>query len=276
LLSATFLSIFLAAITLVAPKFPGDLKISAILHSCSAVVLRHGQTHPDSVWTYVGTLVSAVLMGSLCAVVAVTHFRQRRSARRQLDRLQLVGRAHPEPDVLVLEHESMCAYCVDGDRKQVVVTNGALNALTADQWRQVLAHERAHLRYRHHTWVRLTSAFRTTFGGLLGSTAACARVAELVEMHADDAAELDRRWDLAAAVLLLGSGDSPAGALAAGGATGERVLRLTKPPRPLSGTTRRLVLAATTVLWLAPVSLVLAPGALSVTLGFCPSFPGSS
>ena len=276
LLSTIFLSILLAAVTLVGPNVPGDFKLSAVLHSCSTAVIRHGSQHPYSVWTFVGTLVSVILIGSLCATVAVSHHRQRRRARRQLDRFRLVCRPHTEPDVLVLQHDSLCAFCVDGARKQVIVTDGALNALTEDQWRQVLAHERAHLRHRHHALVRLAAAFKTMFGGRLGSATASARVAELVEMHADDAAERDKRGDLAAAVLVLGAGGRPAGALAAGGVPGARVLRLTRPPRPLSGLTRGLVIASTAALSLTPAALAVAPGLLDVLLGFCPSLLGPS
>lgn len=274
LVSATFLSLFLAAAALVTHKFPGNLSIAAVLHSCSAFVIDHGQRHSDSVWTWIGIAGSFILVGCLTVIVVVTRHRQRRAASRQLDLLRLICHPHAEPDVLVLRHESPSAYCLAGRRKHVIVTDGALRALTDTQWRQVLAHERAHLTHHHHAWVRLASAFRILFRGCFGSATAHRRVVELVEMHADDAADLDRRWDLAAAVLVLGVAPSPVGALAAGGAAAARVLRLTRAPTPLSARARSLIVAMTAAMWAAPVVVIFAPGTLSLLVDYCPSLLG--
>lgn len=275
MMSAIFLSLLLAAATLVTHKFPGDLSIAGVLHACSALVIDHGQRHPESIWTAIGIAASLILVGCLTVIVVVTRHRQRRTASRQLDLLRLICQTHDEPDVLVLRHDSPSAYCLPGRRKHVIVTDGALNALTDSQWRQVLAHERAHLTHHHHAWVRLASAFRILFRGYLGSASAHRRVSELVEMHADDAADLNSRWDLAAAVLVLGVAPSPAGALAAGGGAAARVLRLTKVPTPLSMRARGLVVAMTAALWAAPVLVGFAPGTLSLLVDYCPSLLGS-
>ena len=271
IMSTIFLSLLLAAATLVTHKFSGDLSIASVLHSCSAFVIDHGQRRADSVWTMVGIAGSFILVSCLTVIVVVTRHRQRRAASRQLDLLRVICKAHAEPDVLVLRHDSPTAYCLAGRHKHVIVTDSALHALTDTQWRQVLAHERAHLTNHHHAWVRFASAFRILFRGFLGSPAANSRVGELVEMHADDAADRDSRWDLAAAVLVLGVAPSPAGALAAGGAAAARVLRLTSTPTPLSPRARGLVVAMTAAMWAAPVVVTLAPGTLSLLVDYCPS-----
>ena len=59
LLFAIFLSPLLAAVALVAPKVPGEFKLAAAVHSCSAAVIGHSGRHPDSVLTVVGTLTAA-------------------------------------------------------------------------------------------------------------------------------------------------------------------------------------------------------------------------
>lgn len=271
LMSATFLSLLLAAVTLVAHRVPGDFSLAAVLHSCSALVINHGQRHPDSIWTTVGIAGSSILAVGLMLVVALTYHRQRRAASRQLDLLGLICRTHAEPDVLVLSHDSPSAYCLAGKRKQVIVTDGALNTLTDIQWRQVLAHERAHLNRHHHAWVRLTFAFRTLFFGHFGSAVAQRRIGELVEMHADDAADVDRRWDLARAVLALGVAASPAGALGAGGSATARVLRLTAAPTPLSAGSRAVIITMSVAMGLAPLVVTFAPGTLSLLIDYCPS-----
>lgn len=275
LMSTIFLSLLLATAALVTHKFPHDQSIVSLLHSCSAFVIDHGQREADSVWSGIGIAGSILLVGLLTAIVVVTRHRQRRAASRQLDVLRMICRAHAEPDVLVLRHDSPSAYCLAGRRKRVIVTDSALHALTDAQWRQVLAHERAHLTHHHHAWVRFAWAFRILFRGRLGSAAAHSRVAELVEMHADDAADKDKRWDLAAAVLVLGTAPSPATALSAGGPTATRVLRLTKAPIPLSTRARVLVVAITAAMWAAPVGVTFAPGALSLLVDYCPRLIGS-
>lgn len=274
LMSAIFLSLFLATATLVTHKFPGDLSIASVLHSCSAFVIEHGQRRAESVWTGIGVAGSFILVGCLTVIVVVTRHRQRRAASRQLDLLQVICKPHAEPDVLVLRHDSPSAYCLAGRRKHVIVTDGALHALTDTQWQQVLAHERAHLTHHHHAWVRFASAFHTLFRGRFGSAAAQSRIGELVEMHADDAADFDRRWDLAVAVLVLGVAPSPAGALAAGGGAAARVLRLTRAPTPLSARARGLVVAMTAAMWAAPVLVTFTPGTLLLLIDYCPSLLG--
>lgn len=274
IMSAIFLSLFLAAATLVTHKVAGDLSIASVLHSCTAFLIDHGQRRADSVWTGIGIAGSFILVGWLTVIVVVTRHRQRRAASRQLDLLRLICQTHLEPDVLVLRHDSPSAYCLAGRHKHVIVTDGALHVLTDTQWQQVLAHERAHLTHHHHAWVRFASAFRILFRGHFGSAAAHSRVGELVEMHADDAADLDKRWDLAAAVLVLGVAPSPAGALAAGGASAARVLRLTRAPSPLSTRARGLVVTMTAAMWAAPVVVTLAPGPLSRLVDYCPSLLG--
>lgn len=270
-LSAMFLCFLLAGAALVAHEFPSGLSGSALLHACSAFLAEHGRSHPSSAWTVVGIGGAASLGGGLAFVIVTAYRRQASAASRHLDLLDVVGFSHEEQDVVVLRHDLPSAYCLAGRRQRVIVTDAALSALTETQWRQVLAHERAHLRNRHHLWVRLATAFRTLFRGRLGTATAVVRVAELVEMHADDATDQARRWDLASAVLLLAAAWCPAGTLGASGSAAARIIRLTSPTEPLSRWARGAVGAMTFALWLSPVALAFTPGVVSLALGNCPA-----
>jgi Zn-dependent protease with chaperone function len=52
--------------------------------------------------------------------------------------------------VTVIDHEAPAVYCLPGRHGRVVVATAALRALDDERLAAVLAHERAHLRQRHH------------------------------------------------------------------------------------------------------------------------------
>ncbi|WP_338037821.1 M56 family metallopeptidase [Nocardiopsis halotolerans] len=94
---------------------------------------------------------------------------------------------HGRP-VWLVDSTERGAYCVPGAQGGVVITRGALEALSGSQARAVLAHEGAHLRGRHHVlvgWARLLNA---AFPWVPLFRAAASEVPVLVEWAADDSA----------------------------------------------------------------------------------------
>lgn len=69
-----------------------------------------------------------------------------------------------------------------------MLTTGAIGALDESQLRAVLAHERAHLRGRHHLLVTLAGALSAAFPRVPAFRVAGEQVARLAELSADDAA----------------------------------------------------------------------------------------
>jgi len=123
----------------------------------------------------------------------------------------------------VLTGPGRVAYCVPGVRSRVVVSDEVLQALTAQEVRAVLAHERAHLRARHDLVLEAFTALHASFPRVVSSRAALDTVRLLVEMLADDAAR--RRagsLPLARALVALAGGPGPGAATgaAAGGSAG--------------------------------------------------------
>ncbi len=204
-----------------------------------------------------GVLVLLRLLGVLLASAART-LRARHENRVLVD---LVATRNPLlPGARVVEHAVPLAYCLPGLRPRVVLSSGVLALLREDEVRAVLAHEAAHVDQRHDLVVLPFVALRATFPGLGGVRTAVGEVGLLVEMLADDrASRRHPREVLARALYKVGTGEVPAGGLAAGGSSVLlRAQRLLDPPAPLGLRARLAVVTATVaVLALAPLGLLL-------------------
>ncbi|CAM5618164.1 hypothetical protein SALBM311S_12709 [Streptomyces alboniger] len=178
-----------------------------------------------------------------------------RARRRHLDLLTLVGDPAPEYGATVVERQAPAVYCLPGRRRRVVITRGALDALSEEQLRAVLEHERAHIDGRHHLLHLLADAFFRAFPKLPLARHAKEQTALLVEMIADDhALRFHPPDELATAMCEVAAGRVPSVALGAGGAGALIRLRrvLTPPPRPHRATWPA-VMAGTVVAPLLPL-----------------------
>jgi Zn-dependent protease with chaperone function len=183
--------------------------------------------------TVVPVCVLALLLGRFAAEV----LRARRARSRHLEVLDVVGRRSPALGVTVLAHTTPVAYCLPGRSPRVVVSEGALRLLSAEQLAAVLEHERAHIVGRHHLAVAATEAFARVFGWLPLGRHAREQTALLLEMAADDRAlRRHPREILAAAVYEMAAGATPRGGFAAGGKNAlvrlQRLLTPQKGPHP--------------------------------------------
>ncbi|MEW2401250.1 M56 family metallopeptidase [Streptomyces sp. NPDC046862] len=188
-------------------------------------------------------------------------WRAHRARRRHLDLLTLVGEPAPEYGATVVDHDTPAVYCLPGRFRRVVVTRGALDALSEEQLRAVLEHERAHIHGRHDLLRLWADAFSRAFPGLPLSRHAREQTALLVEMIADDRAlRFHRREALATAMYEVAAGQVPQVALGAGGTGALIRLRrvLTPQPRPHRAT-RLGVVAATVAAPLLPLLVACGP-----------------
>ncbi len=218
------------------------------------------------------TLAGAVLART--ALTAMTHVRATgRQARRHAQTARLVGVPEPALGAVVLDHPQPHAYCVAGRHPTVVLTTGALQALDPGQLEAVLAHERAHLAGHHHVLLAMARIGRQVLPFMPLLRDADAQVARLVELHADDAAaRAHDRGLLAAALVVLATGASPAPALAAAATDVlQRVHRLLGPAEPLSRVRRQLLRGTAAALALSPVLLAVAPAVVALALGRAPA-----
>ena len=174
--------------------------------------------------------------------------------------------------VTFVDHDAPLVYCLPGRSGRVVVTAGAARLLSHEELASVLAHERAHLRARHHVLIAAAAALSRTFFGLGVFALAAERISHLAEMHADDAAGREQRPHLATALLHLVGCPTPAGALGAGGSGAvTRIVRLSRPDVPLSRATRAFVMALLAVLVVSPMMIALLPAGVALIVDCCTS-----
>ena len=272
LISSIFSSLILASLSLAVHAVPVGAGVVGFLHACSVALANHDVASLSVLPPAIGAITTVVLLGRFSYFLCRGWFAVRRDRERHLELLQLVGRPHLEPDVWVIRHPVATVYCLPGRAKRVVLTEAALGALSEEQLRQVLAHERAHIRARHHLLLLTADTLARTLSNKLGSRRAHKTLAELAEMHADDAAQPEHRQALASAVLVMAEGVTPASALAAtGGALVTRVRRLTLPDRPVVGQERAVLLSAVAGMLLLPFVLAIGPALMSAFSNLCMS-----
>ena len=252
---------------------------SALSQLIGACVLRLRATYATP-----GGAVAAgaglALAGGVAVRTALTAASQlhvtRRQALRHARTARLVG--HPEPALgaVLVEHWQPAAYCVAGRHPTVILTTGALQVLAPGQLDAVLAHERAHLAWRHHRLVAMARISRRALPFLPLMRDTEAQVERLVELHADDAATQTRDpGSLATALVVLAAAASapvPAAPVLASAATDavHRIHRLLHPAEPLDRTRRLLLRAVVAALVLGPLVMALAPAVLALALGRVP------
>ena len=235
-----------------------------------SVVTAHPAGEPVRGDHWVALTLAGVLAFELFGVLVLSWVRTARTRRRHRELLELVVRPSAElPDTRLLEHPAPVAFCIPGARPLLVLSSGMVAELDGDQLAAVVAHERAHLRERHHLLLLPFVAWEAALPVLPAAGRAHAAVRELVEMRADDVAlhslsGTAPRRTLARAIVAAAGGAGgagvPTGALAiSGSVTGARVVRLLEPPDPLPAAARWTALAAAGLLLLVPTALLLLP-----------------
>lgn len=156
----------------------------------------------------VALALAGVLAIRLVGVTLLSAFRIERDLRRQRNDVDLAAE-HADRQLRVLEHAAPAAYCLPGTRPRIVITEGTISALAADELEAVLAHERAHARWRHELVVQPFVAWESALP-LPPARRATAAVSTLVEMLADDhAVRAVGRPALARALVAIGGTAGP-------------------------------------------------------------------
>lgn len=261
----------LAGLTLLVPATAIGGGLADLLHACAMTIASVYGSPAQLPAVPVGTLLAVALPARL-AVVAVRSVLSDRRARRDLRRsIALAARVDHSLGVLVIDSGRPAAFCVPGRDRTVVLTSAARQALTADELAGVLAHEREHLRARHHLAVSAARISERALPGLPLFTHARVEVERLVELLADDAAA--RRVDplhVASAMVTLAGMRAPSTALgAAQNAAAQRVTRLLAPIAPVPLLQRVLVGAAAFATVAGPVALAVWPLVSAVSSGLC-------
>lgn len=207
----------------------------------------------------VAVVVGVLLMFALCVACGLSWVGVVRARRRHRQVLALVGRTDSAaPGALVVDHPLAVAYCLPGLPARVVISSGALAALTRDQVAAVLAHERTHARERHDLVLLPFVALRRLAPRVQLVDVAAKAVALLVEMRADDrACRIQCPDSLATALRRFSAFTPPKGSLGiADMAVAARLARISDSRVPLPAVVRWLVVAGGVVLVSTPLSFL--------------------
>ncbi len=270
LTAAIALAVLLAGLALAMPELHLSSDLAGILRACVEEVRHQYATPGGALLSLAGGVFTLALLARLGAQTAVSMTRSRLDRRRHLAALALISDYSWATGITVVDHDVPLAYCLPGRKQRIVVTRGATEVLSEQQLDGVLTHELAHLRARHHLVVAAATVLARTFTGMRVFGVAREHIAELAEMHADDAVDVDRRPDLASALLRLAGAVTPAGALGAGGQTAlVRVVRLAKPEGQMSPRIRASIMAGVVGLVLAPLALSMLPAGAALVIDCC-------
>ncbi len=214
---------------------------------------------------WVAQTLAAVLALELLGVLLLSLVRTARTRARHRELLELLVGPPTDVDARVLESPVPAAFCIPGARPLLVLSSGMVAELDPDQLAAVVAHERAHLRERHHLLLLPFVAWRAALPVLPAADRAHDAVRDLVEMRADDVAlraltSPTPRRTLATAIVTAADGGAPSGALGIdGGPLAQRVTRLLEPAHPLPGWARPLAVGSAIALVAVPTVLLVLP-----------------
>jgi len=267
-------SVLAGGLALMVPTVRVSAHLAGLLAAC-VMALRSQYAHPGgAALTGAGAVLALAVLARVtwCAARALAQAAGAR--RRHRLRLSRVGRPDPRLGAVIVRHHEPAAYCLPGNGSRIVITTGALGALDEGQLRAVLAHERAHLRGRHHLLVTLAGAMHAAFPRVPAFRIAREQVARLAELRADDAASAAaHRLAVAGALLNLGAGVPAAALGAAGTADAARVRRLIDGPAAIGRTRAAAVTSAVAAVVLVPLLLLAGPAASARGMNYCPHGP---
>ena len=169
---------------------------------------------------WIGETLAAAVVVFTCGIVArvsvaVRRHRQVRARVRNFHRdiVAIVARAETgKHRVMWLDYPVPLAYSIDGRPGYVVATEGLARCLTDRQQAAVIAHERAHLRARHHRILSACEVFAAALPRVPLLAAAPPAVETLIELVADRAAAKTTSADSMSTALRAVSSSATSGA----------------------------------------------------------------
>jgi len=268
---AALASVALAGATLIVPSSDLGHDLASFLRACIYTVQAAYSAPTQFPAVFAGVVLAAASTLWPAGWVTGHLIAASRERRRARDALALVSRDDAALGATLVDADVAAAYCLPGRHSRIVLTTAAVTALDADELAAVIAHERAHLRERHHLVVGAAKGLARAFPRVPLFATAAVEIARLVELRADDAAaRVTSQISVAAALVTLAGMRAPRAALAAadrGGAA--RVSRLLEPLAPVGIAGPVAVLCGLTVILLAPAVLAAYPALAAAGADVC-------
>ncbi|MFC5288447.1 M56 family metallopeptidase [Actinokineospora guangxiensis] len=242
------------------------------VHSCWSALSHGDLTRVEDVLGGVALLAIVGVAVQVGDGAARRRARMRAERQRQLDLLRVLAGADADTSPVVwVDYGGPLAYSVAGNPGLVVVSSGLRDHLAPDQLAAVLAHERAHVRGRHHLLVGLADAIAGAASRVPLARALPAAVRTLVEMAADREAAAGCGAPAVTAALHRVRTTAPPGALAiATDDVAERIDRLSRSSSPCR--VRRLLALAAALPGAIALPAVVGFAALAVGAAVCSVF----
>ncbi|MFC4004033.1 M56 family metallopeptidase [Prauserella oleivorans] len=197
-----------AAVLLVLPRSVGVDGLIGMANSCVNII-RGGEIVAEHI-VRLGLAGVIIGLAARSAVIAVRRVRQHRCWRRaHLTLLRSVCQG--ERSVLWIEEAKPVAYSVAGRRHGTIVATTGVRRLGALRCEAVLAHERAHLRGRHHLLILAADILSAALPFVPLARRAPGAIRILAELAADaSAARSHGPGPLRSALLAMSQGGTPA------------------------------------------------------------------
>jgi Zn-dependent protease with chaperone function len=123
-------------------------------HWSPAAVRHHHVVH---IQVDIAACVLVVVLGGAAIAAGVRRFRAIRAAHRA------AGLDPAGPELMVVEDERPLAHALPGKPGRIVVSTSMLATLGPAERRALLAHERAHLSFRHHRFVAVVDVLAAAY-----------------------------------------------------------------------------------------------------------------
>ncbi|RBP64014.1 peptidase M48-like protein [Brevibacterium sanguinis] len=222
--------------------------------------LVRGQSHADlGIGAWILLIVALLLIGRLLGCLAVTFFSARRTRLRHAEILHLLSEpSSTHPNTRIITTDEAVAYCLPQGPKKgtAVLSTGLLEVLPEEERAAVIAHERAHLDFRHDLLVIPFAAWHRALPFFSATAIGLNSVNRLIELMADDLArdrvdpEVLARAVAAAARISPDHRDD---------LSRLRIERLTQPPHPARIPVRVTSILSAVAMLLVPTLLVIVP-----------------
>ncbi|WP_453984248.1 M56 family metallopeptidase [Brevibacterium casei] len=222
--------------------------------------LVRGEAHAKlSIFAWIFLVIALVLIGRLLGCLALTFFSARRTRLRHAEILHLLSEPSQNyPDTRIISSDEAVAYCLpQGPRKgTAVLSTGLLEVLSEDERSAVIAHEKAHLDFRHDILVIPFAAWHRALPFFSATAIGLNSVNRLIEFMADDQARERIDPEVLARAVAAAARISPdhREALSA-----ERIMRLSQPRHPARAMVRLFSCMAAAGLLLIPTVLLFVP-----------------
>ena len=227
--------------------------------------LIRGRDHTQlSLLAWIFLVIAVLLIVRLLGCLVLTFYSARKTRLRHDEILHLLSEpSSAYPDTRIITTDEAVAYCLPkGPRKgTAVLSTGLLKALDEDERTAVIAHERAHLDFRHDVLVIPFAAWHRALPYFSATAIGLNSVNRLIELMADDQARDHVDPKILAQAVSSAAAISPEHR---SDLSALRIQRLSHPLDPARIPVRLMAIGRAVLLLLLPTLLIGTPSAFGI------------